>query len=250
MLQKDVPAGKDDEEAETNMPAVSVKNSIGMEFVLIPAGDFWMYSSGSGHEEQIHKVIISRPFYLGKYLVTQREWESVMSSHPSCFEGDDRPVECVSWNDVQDFVNRLNSKEDTDKYRLPSEAEWEYACRAGTNTIYSFGNADSKLSEYAWYYDNSQHMTHPVGQKKPNFWGLYDMHGNVWEWCQDISCIHNIHSYSPVDSSCRAAGSISGMVLRGGGWVSYARKCRSAYRSSFNPAYGCYSLGFRLVMSV
>jgi len=154
------------------MHAASIKNSIGMEFVLIPAGELRMDSNKYSYATPVDIVIIQKPFYLGKYLVTQKEWKSVIGTDPSCFEGDDRPVECVSWNDVQEFITKLNTKEGTDKYRLPTEAEWEYACRAGTNTRYSFGDADSKLGEYAWYYGNSEHETHPVGQKKPNPWGI------------------------------------------------------------------------------
>ncbi len=246
--KKDEHIEKKHAESKKKNPVASIMNSIGMEFVPIPAGDFWMYSNECRYEEPVHKVTISKPFYLGKYLVTQREWKAVMANHPSCFEGDDRPVECVSWNNVQEFVKRLNTKEDTDKYRLPSEAEWEYACRAGTTTIYSFGDADPELGEYAWYYGNSEHKTHSVGQKKPNPWGLYDMHGNVWEWCHNE--YHRSYEFAPVDSSAQVAGTIPGLVLRGGGWVNYPRKCRSAYRSSFDPNYGSYSLGFRLFRSV
>ncbi len=233
------------------MPAESMKNSIGIEFLLIHAGDFWMYPKGYGHEETVHKVTIEEPFYLGKYPVTQQQWKTVMGTETSCFEGDNRPVECVSWNDVQEFISRLNTKEDTDKYRLPSEAEWEYACRAGTTTRYSFGNDESELDEYAWYYENSGHNTQPVGRKKPNPWGLYDMHGNVWEWCQD-KCHkrHKKYEFATVGGGIWKAGSITGQVLRGGSWVNFARKCRSAYCSSFNPAYGYYSLGFRLLREI
>ena len=132
-----------------------------------------------------HKVTIKNSFYLGKSSVTQKQWKKIMGKNPSHFKGEDRPVEMVSWKEVQKFVTKLNEKEGTDKYRLPSEAEWEYACRAGTQTRYYFGDDESKLNEYAWYAENSGSQTHSIGQKKPNSWGLYDMHGNVWEWVQD-----------------------------------------------------------------
>lgn len=244
--KKDERIGKAQEEAEKKMHTTSINNSICIEFVLIPGGEFRIYQNKHSYEIAINVVI--EPFYLGKYLVTQKEWKSVMGNDPSCFEGDDRPVECVSWNDVQEFVRKLNTKEGTDKYRLPTEAEWEYACRAGTTTRYYFGDADSKLGDYAWYYGNSEHETHPVGQKKPNSWGLYDMHGNVWEWCQ------NRYNENYEDALAYASTwediVVSSPVLRGGAWVSYPKKCRSAYRITFHPNYGHYSLGFRLLRSV
>lgn len=246
--KKDESIRKEHEEAGKKRPAESVTNSIGMEFVLIPAGEFQIGTEKYSDARTVHKVIVSKPFYLGKYPVTQDEWRSLMGNDPSCFEGDNRPVECISWHDVQEFVKRLNAKEGTDKYRLPSGAEWEYACRAGTTTKYSFGDDESKLGEYAWYYDNSEHQTHPVGQKKPNPWGLYDMHGNVWEWCQDR--YHRTYVTTLNDGSVLEATNNSGLVLHGGGWVNYAAKCQSAYRSSFHPDYGYYSLGFRLLRSV
>ena len=223
-------------------------NSIGMEFILIPAGDFWMFSNEFSHQKPVHKVTISKPFYLGKYLVTQREWEILTESHPSCFKGDDLPVECVTWDHVQEFIRKLNVKENTDKYRLPSEAEWEYACRAGTTTRYSFGDDESELDEYAWYHHNSEHRTHPVGQKKANPWGLYDMHGNVWEWCQDT--YYKGYGESLTNKNVLEAIGSTGIVLRGGGWVNYPWKCESSSRSSFDPNYSYYSLGFRLLRSV
>lgn len=246
--KKDEDIRKEHEETEQKRPAASIMNSIGTEFVLIPAGELSRGSNRYSHKTLVDNVVISRPFYLGKYPVTQEEWKTVMGSNPSCFEGDDRPVECVSWNDVQDFVARLNEMEGTDKYRLPSEDEWEYACRAGTTTRYSFGDADSKLGEYAWYYGNSEHQTHSVGQKKPNPWGLYDMHGNVWEWCRNR--YHEIYEDTLAYASAWAAFSGLGQILRGGGWVNYPKKCRSTYRISFHPNYGHYSLGFRLLRSV
>jgi formylglycine-generating enzyme required for sulfatase activity len=245
---KDAPIRKEHEKTENKKPATSINNSIGMEFVLIPPCEFRTDPNERSDEIPVNKAITSKPFYLGKYPVTQKEWKAVIGNDPSCFEGNDRPVECVSWNDAQDFVNNLNKKEGTDKYRLPSEDEWEYACRADTTTRYSFGDADSELGEYAWYYRNSEHETHPVGQKKPNPWGLYDTHGNVWEWCHDR--YHEIYEDTLADASAWVAGSISGLVLRGGSWVNYPKKCRSAYRINFHPNYGHYSLGFRILRSV
>ncbi len=168
----------------------NLTNSIGMEFVLIPAGEFDMglASSEVGRldwEGPVHRVKISTAFYIGKYEVTQKQWRDVMGSSPSMFKGDNLPVEQVSWNDVGDFIKKLNEKEGGNKYRLPTEAEWEYAARAGTKTIYSFGDDESMLGDYAWYYENSALKTHDVGQKKSNPWGLYDMHGNVSEWVED-----------------------------------------------------------------
>ena len=141
---------------------------------------------GNDDEKPMHEVRISKPFYLGKYEVTQGQWQAVMGNNPSRFKGDpNRPVEQVAWEDVQAFMRKLNAIEGGTTYRLPTEAEWEYAARAGTTTAYSFGDDPRLLGEYAWYSENAKGKTHPVGQKKSNAWGLHDMHGNVWEWVQD-----------------------------------------------------------------
>ena len=204
-------------------------NSIGMNFTLIPAGEFMMGSEkGHDHEKPVHKVELGKPFYLGTYSVTQREWKSVMGDNPSEFKGDDLPVEQVSWNDVQEFIRKLNDKEGTDKYRLPSEAEWEYACRAGATTRYSFGDSESKLGDYAWYAKNSDKKTHPVGQKLPNPYGLYDVHGNVCEWVLDTG--HDSYNGAPTDGSAWESGYDFVRVCRGGNYISFARNCRSAYQ--------------------
>ena len=234
----------------TPAPSSSQKtytNSIGMDFVLIPAGSFDMESpSGedgrASDESPVHKVKIPDSFYMGKYEVTQKQWREVMGDNPSYFKGDDLPVEKVSWNDAQDFIKKLNQKEGENEYRLPSEAEWEYAARAGTTTQYSFGDDVSKLNEYAWYRDNSGSKTHPVGQKKPNFWGLYDMHGNVWEWVQDKR--HGDYDGAPTDGSAWESGRSSYRVFRGGSWSSTTHDCRSASRSDFLGD----DFGFRLLM--
>ncbi|GHV58266.1 hypothetical protein FACS189460_5780 [Deltaproteobacteria bacterium] len=206
-------------------------NSLGTEFVLIPAGTFVMGSppedeSAYDWEKPAHQVTISRPFYLSKYEVTQAQWEEVMGSNPSYFKGRDNPVENVSWEDVQEFIKRLNQMEGTNKYRLPTEEEWEYAARAGSQTRYHFGDSERNLGEYAWYSGNSNDETHPVGQKKPNAWGLYDMAGNVWEWVED-----------------------GGGVDRGGGWSIRAVDCRSASRFFNEHGFRDDDLGFRLTFS-
>ncbi len=243
-------------------------NSLGMKFVLIPAGEFIMGSEEHDFEKPVHKVKISKPFYLGIYHVTQREWYAVMKKNSSYFKGDDLPIETVSWNDVQEFIRKLNKKEGTNIYRLPSEAEWEYAARAGTTTRYSFGDNESELGEYAWYCENSgsrppkkgNHFghdkkdwfdnkwngkTHPVGNKNPNLWGLYDMHGNVWEWVQDKW--YGDYNDAPADGSAWEGRSSVFRVLRGGSWRHGASRCRSASRHYRGPEARGSALSFRLL---
>jgi len=199
-------------------------------------------------EWPVHSVTIERAYYLGKYEVTQEQWSEVMGSNPSYFKGENRPVEKVSWNDIQEFIKKLNEIESTNKYRLPSEAEWEYAAQAGTTTRYSFSNDDSDLGDYAWYDSNSGSETHSVGQKQPNPWDLYDIHGNVWEWVQDR--YHSSYDGAPTDGSAWENGSGSIRVLRGGCWAYGARGCRSAYRGSSDPVHRNGNIGFRLLQEV
>jgi formylglycine-generating enzyme required for sulfatase activity len=224
-------------------------NSICMEFVKIPAGNFLMGSNESTTEGPIHNVTIRKPFLLGKYPVTQEQWKAVMGDSPSRFKGDELPVEQVSWNDALEFIKKLNQTEETDEYRLPSEAEWEYACRAGVTNRYCFGDEESKLGDYAWYNDNSGGETQPIGQRKPNFWGLHDMHGNIWEWVQD--CWHENYNQAPSDGSAwanpRENGGNSSRVKRGGGWYQYARFCRSASRNCGCTGSHYGYVGFRLL---
>lgn len=234
------------------MSPTEYTNSIGMEFMLIPAGEFNMGSPSSeqgraNNEGPLHTINIENAYYLGKYEVTQKQWREIMGNNPSRFMGDNLPVEKVSWDDVQEFIIKLNQKEGTDKYRLPSEAEWEYAARAGTTTRFSFGDNESKLGEYAWYYSNSGSKTHPVGQKKSNSWGLYDMHGNVWEWTQDW--YHSDYDGAPTDGSVWESVEDFSRVCRGGGWNYLGRSCRSARRvSSHTPGVcGGVGVGFRLL---
>ena len=231
----------------------TITNSIGMELVLIPAGSFRMggdkkLEQAEDHETPRHIVKISKTFYMGKYEVTQSQWSEIMNNNPSEFKEDIRPVERVSWNDVQEFIQKLNNKEETNKYRLPTEAEWEYAARADTESTYCFSGDIKTLSQYAWYRKNSADKTHPIGQLKPNAWDLYDVHGNVHEWCQDWFD-RNYYSQSP---SNLPLGPSSGLakVLRGGDWGSEDWYCRCASRSLSSPDRRSNRLGFRLVRMV
>jgi len=225
-------------------------NTIGMELVLIPSGSFRMggdkkHEQAEDHENPRHVVKISKAFFMGKYAVTQKQWSEIKPNNPSEFISDARPVERVSWNDVQDFIQKLNMKEETDRYRLPTEAEWEYAARAGSESAYSFGPDTHMLSQYAWYRKNSGGKTHPVGQLNPNAWGLYDMHGNVHEWCQDWFD-RNYYSHSPANDP---SGPSTGLAkaLRGGDWGSQDWYCRCASRSLSSPDRRSNRLGFRLI---
>ncbi|HDS45976.1 MAG TPA: formylglycine-generating enzyme family protein [Methanomicrobia archaeon] len=236
-------------------PSATYTNSIGMEFVLIPAGAFEigspMNEAGRDDDEgSLHRVAFQHAFYMGAYEVTQAQWRAVMGSDPASFfaSDDNLPVEMVSWEDVQEFITKLNAKEGTDTYRLPSEAEWEYACRAGTTTRYSSGDSAVELDEYAWYADNSGTETHPVGEKKPNPWGLYDLHGNVWEWVQDL--YHEGYNGAPTDGSAWEGESSSLRVYRGGSWRTVAAYCRSASRGCASPTIHCDDIGFRIVRAV
>lgn len=252
--------------AQTSPLQKDYKNSVGMEFVEIPAGEFmmglpsdqegiWDLQVGWDTEGPVHNVTIEESYYLGKYEVTQKQWREVMGNNPSKYKDDDLPVEHVSWNDAQDFIKKLNEMEGTDKYRLPSEAEWEYACRAGTTTAYYFGNDKSKLGDYAWYFGNLCIRAHPVGKKKPNSWGLYDMYGNVREWVQDRS--HWDYNGAPSNGSIwesgpsRFIGSGSERVVRGGGWNHESYNCMSASRNIFcEPDLRDGDLGFRVLREI
>ncbi|MFY9225691.1 MAG: bifunctional serine/threonine-protein kinase/formylglycine-generating enzyme family protein [Blastocatellia bacterium] len=210
-------------------------------FVKIPSGEFMMGSNnGQDDEKPIHKVIISNSFEMAATEITQDQWEKVMGNNTSAFrKGGNLPVENVSWDYVQQFIKKVNNSSKKYIYRLPTEAEWEYACRAGSSTDYS-GNLD----EMAWYgYTKAENKSHLVGTKKPNAWGLYDMHGNVEEWCSDF------YSSYPNEILTNPTGPSSGTshVNRGGGWTSNAEFCRCATRKNNEPYAYSYSLGFRLI---
>jgi formylglycine-generating enzyme required for sulfatase activity len=209
------------------------------EFVYIPDGEFIMGSTnGDSNEKPAHRVKISSAFEMGKYEVTQAQWEAVMGSNPSNFKEADLPVENVSWEDVQKFIQALNSRSKKYNYRLPTEAEWEYACRAGT-----MGDYAGDLDSMAWYGSNSGGNLHPVGKKQPNGWGLYDMHGNVWEWCQDWFGAYR----SDYQTDPKGPSTGSNRVGKGGSWDGNARVCRSGSRGDGAPDYRDGYLGFRLL---
>lgn len=239
-------------------------NQYGIEFVALSAGTFTMGSAnGDSDEKPTHQVRISQPFEMGKYEVTQEEWEKVMGSNPSYFKNCPRcPVEQVSWDDAQQFIAKLNQLRDGYRYRLPTEAEWEYAARAGGSGDY--GNVNGRagaLDEIGWYYENAgdrrlsdsswsvdnltnnHNRTHPVGEKKANDWGLYDMHGNVWEWVGDW---YGDYPRGKVTDPSGPSGG-SDRVARGGSWDDPAAPCRAADRISRTPGYRSYYLGLRLV---
>lgn len=254
-------------------------NAVGVEFVLVPAGSFMMgTNNGDADERPAHQVAIGNSFYMGKYEVTQGQWQRVMGTTvrqqrdranpalPILGEGDNYPMHYVSWEEAQAFVNALNGRTDGYQYRLPTEAEWEYACRAGTTEDYA-----GVLDALAWYGNNSGrqyidaaeiwrtdqsnygsrilangNQTQPVGTKQPNAWGLYDMHGNVWEWVLDY--YHENYNGAPSDGSAWLSdGDSRYRVQRGGSWVNDADILRSANRSRHSPDYRSYAFGFRLV---
>ena len=221
----------------------------------IPAGSFIM---GEDQTDESHRVTLTKPFYMGVFPVTQKQWELVMGANPSNFKGDARPVECVSYDmvrgssdgakwpasdavDTSSLLGRLRARTGL-AFDLPTEAQWEYACRAGTTTTYSYG--DSANGDYMWYADNSNSQTHDVGTKQPNPWGLYDLHGNVWEWCLDW--------YGNLAYGTDPKGSDSGSVrvIRGGSWYHPASFSTSSSRGAYQPSQsiGFPDYGFRLAM--
>ena len=232
---------------------------INLEMIKCPAGGFMM---GSPKEElkrdsfeNLHKVTISKDFYIGTYEITQKQYKSIVGQNPSYFKNPNSPVENVSWKDANNFCDKLNSKykdllPENYKFALPTEAQWEYACRAGTTTTFNNGKNLSKeyghcpnLDEVAWYSGNS---SYPVGMKKPNSWGIFDMHGNVFEWCRDGYREYPngevIDPIGEIDSSDR--------ILRGGSWRNHTGNCRSAYRFSANIDECSEYYGFRIALVV
>jgi formylglycine-generating enzyme required for sulfatase activity len=221
-------------------PMADVTNSA--NWARIPPGEFLMGSDNSTFydERPVHRVRISQSFEMGKYEVTQAQWQAVTRNNPSHFKGTNLPVDSVSWNDAQRFIQRLSARNDGHVYRLPTEAEWEYACRAG-----STGDYAGDLDAMAWYRVNSGSKVHPVGTKQPNSWGLYDMHGNLYEWCQDWYD-REYYARSPIADP---QGPLSGFgrVSRGGFYLGDPQVCRSVWRLGNPTDFRSESLGFRLV---
>jgi formylglycine-generating enzyme required for sulfatase activity len=217
-------------------------NQLGMEFVYIPAGSFVMGSDKGGTDERpARRVTIRKGFYLGRYEITQAQWQVVMGTNPSNFKGEDLPVEQVSWTDAQTFVKKLNERNEAFRYRLPTEAEWEYACHAGMT-----GESMGALDQLAWYFNNSAGKTHPVGLKQANAWGLHDTLGNVWEWVEDV--YHESYRGAPTDGSAWLAGGDQRYrILRGGSWIDNAFYCRINERIRATPETRQRNSGLRLV---
>jgi formylglycine-generating enzyme required for sulfatase activity len=231
-----------------------------MKLVLIPKGTFMMGSPESeerrGYDETQHQVTISKDYYLGVHEVTQAQYEKVMGKNPSHFQGAivgnenaDLPVEMITWDDAVEFCKKLSDLPKEKKagrvYRLPTEAQWEYACRAGSKTAYSFDDEEGLLPVYGWFYRNSSKRTHTVGLLEPNAWGLYDMHGNVWEWCSDWYGDYPKGALSdptgPKEGSSRA--------FRGGCWDVVAAYCKSGDRNGYDPSFRDSNGGFRVALS-
>ncbi len=229
----------------------------GMIFVTIPAGSFQMGSPegdpGSfASERPVHTVTFDHSFEMMTTEVTQAMWNDLLEgipADPSHFTGAELPVEHITWEGCQVFIEAMNSLDPCHNYRLPSEAEWEYACRAGTTSRFYWGDdlSYSLIGEYAWYNGNSGDESHPVASKEPNAWGLFDMSGNVAEWCQDTW--HSNYEGAPSDGGVWEGGA-SSHVIRGGGWIFSGRFCRSAHREHINPENRYNWLGFRLVRTV
>ncbi|HVX60689.1 MAG TPA: formylglycine-generating enzyme family protein [Pirellulales bacterium] len=230
---------------------IDLGDGVKMEFVLIRPGSFVMGTDEDNDPDSDasprRRVTLTQPFYLGKYEVTQEQWEKVMGSNPSHFQGAKLPVETVSWNACQEFLAKLQARTGR-KFALPTEAQWEFACRAGTSTPWSFGNSDATMGDYAWSRDNSGQTTHAVGEKKPNASGLYDMHGNVAEWCADWYAKHTYSGGVATDPTGPSAG--DSRIARGGAWGDDSGYLKCTYRNCSGSDNANEGIGLRCVMLV
>ncbi|MDQ3011859.1 MAG: SUMF1/EgtB/PvdO family nonheme iron enzyme [Acidobacteriota bacterium] len=218
-------------------------NDIKLAVMAIPGGSFLMGSEEYDDEKPIHRVTLS-PFHIGKHQVTQAQWQAVMKNNPSLYKGDNLPVEHVSWEDASSFCQKLTEKTGRE-YRLPTEAEWEYACRTGSTGRYCFGDNNALLQKYAWYRKNAEDKTHPIGEKLANDWGLHDMHGNVWEWCQDW--YDEDYYWESPEENPQGPSPGTHRVLRGGSFSHDKDQCCSASRGSYTPDTIYRYLGLRVV---
>lgn len=223
-------------------------NNVSFKMIMVESGSFTMGATPEmkdpwDDEKPTHQVTLTQDYYIGKTQVTQTLWKAVMGDNPSWFKGDNLPVECVSWNDCQKFISKLNSLTGQ-KFRLPTEAEWEFAARGGNKSKHYQYSGSNNLDDVAWHWNNSGGQTHPVATKKPNELGIHDMSGNVWEWCSDW-----YGSYAS-NAQTNPAGPNSGSyrVLRGGSWNHCARSCRSSNRNYCTPDYSINFLGLRVVL--
>ncbi len=232
------------EQASTVAGQEQISNSIAMALVKIPGGTFVMGEAGRANRLPTREVTIA-PFYIGIYEVTQAQWQAVMGYNPSEYKDSRRPVEQVSWLEVQSFLEELNRLEGTNRYRLPTEAEWEYAARAGSLEPRFFGEDVTQLRRYAAYGAKDASGSWPVGRKAANPWGLFDVYGNVWEWVQD--CWHDNYNGAPASGRLWAGGDCAYRVMRGGGWNSPESSIGSAVRGSFIPNQEDVATGFRVV---
>lgn len=230
-------------------PGEVIENSIGMKLAYIPPGRFTMGSPdtevGRVSHEVTRDVEFATGFRIGVTEVTQAQWQTVMGTNPSFFKGDDRPVEHISWQDAIKYCQHLSQSENK-RYRLPTEAEWEYACRAGTTTAYSAGDSQAALATAGWYRANGKNETHSVALKQPNEWGLYDMHGNVGEWIAE----RPEERKSDVNSARLDQEEKGLRDWRGGSWGLNANDCRSASRLSINGTFKNFDIGLRVVLEL
>jgi formylglycine-generating enzyme required for sulfatase activity len=217
------------------------------EMVFVKPGTFTMGCTDDecyDWEVPAHQVTLTKGYYISKYLVTQSQWKAVMGNNPSYFKGKNLPVETVSWDDIQEFLTKLNEKSGKN-YRLPTEAEWEYACKGGNQSKGYKYSGSNNVDDVVWYWENSKSKTHPVGTKAPNELGIYDMSGNVWEWCHDWYDDYidtpQTNPTGPDEGSVR--------VVRGGSWYYFARFCRVSHRDCNAPEDSFFNLGFRIALS-
>ena len=229
---------------------VVLPGGVNLELAWCPPGRFVMGDAQSEYdaEKPAHEVRLTKGFWMGVTPVTQAQWEAVLGNNPSYFKGPQLPVEQVSWEDAVEYCDRLSelleAKESGWRYRLPTEAEWEYACRAGTTTVYHSGDGEAALREVGWFAGNSGDSTRPVGELVANAWGLYDLHGNVWEWCEDWYSFTAYQRGDCTDPSGPSSGSVR--VDRGGSWYYSAEYCRAANRYGDTPTSTSSNLGVRL----